>query len=62
MQRSEDSEEHFLGHVQRLFAVAEKMRGKPEDQAVMLVDQRGVCRLVTSQATFDQRRLCCGNL
>ena len=42
VQGAEDPEEHFLGHVERFFAVAQEMGGEPEDQPVVLEHERGV--------------------
>ena len=62
MQRAEHAEKNFLGKVEGFFAIAEQMGGEPEDQAVMLEDERGVGGFVAGKAALDERRFSRGDL
>ncbi len=56
MDGAEDPQEHFLGDVERFFAVAEQVEGKLEDHPLVLHDEFRAGRLVPGGAALDERR------
>ena len=53
MQRAEHAQKHFLRKVEGFFAITQQVRGQAQNEAMMLEDQRRVCRFVAREAALD---------
>ena len=62
MDGTEDTEENFLGEIERFVAVAEQVQRELEDHALMLADEIGAGGFVARGAALDEHGLAAADL